>query len=70
MTGSSKAPVRFVRALKVIRQGSLGPNLLFESRLRTNRTCAKERKGYSEDRGPASEADPYQITGIIVKTTN
>jgi glutamine synthetase len=27
-----------------------------------------EGKGYFEDRRPASNADPYQVTGIIVET--
>jgi glutamine synthetase len=36
--------------------------------IRIPRVCAKEGKGYFEDRRPASSADPYQITGIIVET--
>jgi len=36
--------------------------------VRVNRQCAEEGKGYFEDRRPASNADPYQITGIIVET--
>jgi len=36
--------------------------------VRINRQCAEEGKGYYEDRRPASNADPYQITGIIVET--
>lgn len=36
--------------------------------VRVNRSCAEEGKGYFEDRRPASNADPYQITGIIVET--
>lgn len=36
--------------------------------VRIPRACAKEGKGYFEDRRPASNADPYQITGIIVET--
>jgi len=36
--------------------------------VRINRACAEEGKGYFEDRRPASNADPYQITGIIVET--
>ena len=36
--------------------------------IRIPRSCAKEGKGYFEDRRPASNADPYQITGIIVET--
>ena len=38
------------------------------SSVRVNRACAEEKKGYFEDRRPASNADPYQITGIIVET--
>lgn len=38
------------------------------SSVRIPRQCAKEGKGYFEDRRPASNADPYQITGIIVET--
>ncbi|KAF1812320.1 glutamine synthetase [Eremomyces bilateralis CBS 781.70] len=36
--------------------------------VRVNRAVAEEGKGYFEDRRPASNADPYQITGIIVQT--
>ena len=36
--------------------------------VRVNRACAEEGKGYFEDRRPASNADPYQITGLIVET--
>jgi len=36
--------------------------------VRVNRQCAEEGKGYFEDRRPASNADPYQITGMIVET--
>jgi glutamine synthetase len=36
--------------------------------VRINRACAEEGKGYFEDRRPASNADPYRITGIIVET--
>ncbi|KAK4956925.1 hypothetical protein LTR28_005815 [Elasticomyces elasticus] len=36
--------------------------------VRVNRACAEEGKGYFEDRRPASNGDPYQITGIIVET--
>lgn len=36
--------------------------------VRINRSCAEEGKGYFEDRRPASNADPYQVTGIIVET--
>jgi glutamine synthetase len=38
--------------------------------VRVPRQCAKEGKGYFEDRRPASSADPYQITGIIVETVS
>lgn len=38
------------------------------SSVRVNRACAEEGKGYFEDRRPASNADPYQVTGIIVET--
>ncbi|KAF2861333.1 hypothetical protein K470DRAFT_257008 [Piedraia hortae CBS 480.64] len=36
--------------------------------VRINRAVAEEKKGYFEDRRPASNADPYQITGMIVET--
>lgn len=36
--------------------------------VRIPRACAKEGKGYFEDRRPASNGDPYQITGIIAET--
>lgn len=35
---------------------------------RINRQCQEEGKGYFEDRRPASNGDPYQITGIMVET--
>jgi glutamine synthetase len=38
------------------------------SSVRVNRAVADEGKGYFEDRRPASNADPYQITGMIVET--
>lgn len=38
--------------------------------IRIPRQCAMEGKGYFEDRRPASNADPYQITGIIVETAS
>lgn len=38
------------------------------SSVRIPRQCAKDGKGYFEDRRPASNADPYQITGIVVET--
>lgn len=40
------------------------------SSVRVNRACAEEGKGYFEDRRPASNADPYQITGMIVETVS
>lgn len=38
--------------------------------VRIPRQCAKDGKGYFEDRRPASNADPYQITGIVVETVS
>ena len=38
--------------------------------VRIPRQCAKDGKGYFEDRRPASNADPYQITGIICETVS
>lgn len=38
--------------------------------VRINAQCAEEGKGYFEDRRPASNADPYQITGMIVETVS
>ena len=38
--------------------------------VRINRSCAVEGKGYFEDRRPASNADPYQITGIIAESVS
>lgn len=38
------------------------------SSIRIPRQCAKDGKGYFEDRRPASNGDPYQITGIMVET--
>ena len=38
--------------------------------VRVNRSCAEEGKGYFEDRRPASNGDPYQITGMIVETVS
>ena len=38
--------------------------------VRVNRACAEEGKGYFEDRRPASNADPYQITGMLVETVS
>ena len=40
------------------------------SSIRIPRQCAKDGKGYFEDRRPASNADPYQITGIMVETVS
>lgn len=37
--------------------------------IRVPRSVAEERKGYLEDRRPASNADPYQVTRVIVRTT-
>ncbi|RYC66151.1 hypothetical protein CHU98_g59 [Xylaria longipes] len=36
--------------------------------IRIPRECAAKGYGYFEDRRPASNADPYQITGIMMKT--
>jgi glutamine synthetase len=38
------------------------------SSIRIPRSCAKEGFGYFEDRRPASNACPYQITGIMIET--
>ena len=38
--------------------------------VRVNRACAEDGKGYFEDRRPASNADPYQITGMIAETVS
>lgn len=38
------------------------------SSVRVGRAIAQAGKGYFEDRRPASNADPYQVTGIIVET--
>jgi len=40
------------------------------SSVRINRECAEQGKGYFEDRRPASNADPYQITGMLVETVS
>ncbi len=37
--------------------------------IRIPRQAALEKKGYIEDRRPASNMDPYLVTGLIVKTT-
>jgi len=36
--------------------------------IRIPRECAQKGFGYFEDRRPASNADPYQITGIMMET--
>jgi len=36
--------------------------------IRIPRQCAKDGFGYFEDRRPASNIDPYQVTGIMVET--
>lgn len=36
--------------------------------IRIPRECAHKGYGYFEDRRPASNADPYQITGIMMET--
>ena len=36
--------------------------------IRIPRGVAEERKGYLEDRRPSSNCDPYQVTGVLVKT--
>lgn len=38
--------------------------------VRIGAAVAKEGRGYFEDRRPASNADPYQITGIMVETVS
>lgn len=38
--------------------------------IRIPRSCAKDGYGYFEDRRPASNGDPYQITGIMVETVS
>lgn len=38
------------------------------SSVRVPRAVAQDGKGYFEDRRPASNADPYQVTGIVVET--
>ena len=37
--------------------------------VRLPNATAKAKKGYFEDRRPSSNMDPYQVTGIIFKTT-
>jgi len=36
--------------------------------IRIPRGCAEEKKGYLEDRRPASNCDPYQVMEAIVRT--
>jgi glutamine synthetase len=38
--------------------------------VRINREVADKGMGYFEDRRPASNADPYQITGIMAETVS
>ena len=38
--------------------------------VRVPRQVAQDKKGYFEDRRPASNADPYLITGIIAETVS
>lgn len=38
--------------------------------VRVPRQCAAAGKGYFEDRRPASNGDPYQITGILMETVS
>lgn len=38
--------------------------------IRIPRQCAQEGKGYFEDRRPASNADPYRITAIMMETVS
>lgn len=38
--------------------------------VRVPRSVAQAGKGYFEDRRPASNADPYQITGIMMETVS
>jgi len=37
--------------------------------IRIPRQCAEEKKGYLEDRRPASNCDPYSVTEAIIRTT-
>jgi glutamine synthetase len=37
--------------------------------IRVPRKVALDRKGYMEDRRPASNIDPYQVTSIIMKSS-
>ena len=38
--------------------------------VRIPRQCAAANKGYFEDRRPASNADPYRITGMMMETVS
>ena len=38
------------------------------SSIRIPRHVSQEQKGYFEDRRPASNMDPYQVSGVIVAT--
>jgi glutamine synthetase len=38
------------------------------SSIRIPRQCDIEQKGYLEDRRPASNCDPYLVTGIIIES--
>ena len=38
--------------------------------IRIPRQCAADGKGYFEDRRPASNADPYRITGMMMETVS
>jgi len=38
--------------------------------IRIPRECGHKGYGYFEDRRPASNADPYQITGIMMETVS
>jgi glutamine synthetase len=37
--------------------------------IRVPRHVAEQGRGYFEDRRPASNIDPYQVTGIMIETT-
>lgn len=37
--------------------------------IRIPRACGEEKKGYLEDRRPASNCDPYTVTDMLVRTT-
>lgn len=36
--------------------------------IRIPRGCAEDKKGYLEDRRPASNCDPYAVTEALVRT--